>query len=234
MLLAVDPAAAACRQALVLAMDVSGSVDPAEHALQRRGLAWALTDDEVTAAFLAIPAAPVRVYAFEWAGSFDRTDLVGWTEITSAGDLARVADRLVQIPRSGAASGTATGQALLYAGLRLAEQPSCLRHTIDISTDGVRNAGITPALARRAPELAEVVVNGLAIGSGRRPGDETRLTQLDRIVEFLHAEVLQGPGAFVETADDYHDFARAMQRKLLRELMTPVVGRAPGIGLGPG
>lgn len=230
LLLLAAPAAAACRQALVLAIDVSGSVDPHEHALQRQGLARALLDADVQAAFLADPVAPVRLLIFEWAGVYSQAVLAGWTEIVSAADLAATAAALATAPRAGGGQGTATGQAMLYGGARLAEQGDCVRHTLDISTDGERNSGVTPGLARRQPELRGIVVNGLAIGNGRRPLDHQRETQLDRVVRFLHLEVIQGPDAFVEVADDFEDFARAMRRKLIRELKTPVYGAVPADG----
>lgn len=219
------PAEPACRQALVLAVDISGSVDLREHGLQRQGLAAALLDAEVQAAFLELPAAPVRLLVFEWAGSFTQTDLTGWTEVRSAADLAAVARRLASAPRADGSAGTATGQAMLYGAARLAEQAACARLTLDISTDGVRNAGVTPGLVRRQPEMQGVIVNGLAIGTGwpSRAGAET---QLDRILWFLETEVVQGPDAFVEIADGFEDFERAMKLKLIRELTTRIVGQA--------
>lgn len=220
------PAGAACRQALVLAVDISGSVDPREHGLQRRGIADALLDPEVQAAFLDVPEAPVRLLVFEWAGPFVMNDLTGWTEIRSADDLAAVADRLTRVARASGGQGTATGQAMLYGGSRLQEQAECGRLTLDVSTDGLRNAGITPGLALEQPELAGVTVNGLAVGTGW-PGQRARSAQLDRIVRFLFTEVIRGPGAFVEVAEDFDDFARAIRKKLLRELIAQVLGNGP-------
>ena len=86
-------------------------------------------------------------------------------------------------------------------------------------------AGLRPGLVRRQPEMQGVIVNGLAIGTGwpSRAGAET---QLDRILWFLETEVVQGPDAFVEIADGFEDFERAMKLKLIRELTTRIVGQA--------
>ncbi|MBO6855229.1 MAG: DUF1194 domain-containing protein, partial [Marivivens sp.] len=78
--------ASACRLALVLALDVSSSVDAAEDRLQRNGLASALLAPEVQAAFFATPD-PVALYAFEWSGRYDQSVLVSWQMIRTPGDL---------------------------------------------------------------------------------------------------------------------------------------------------
>jgi len=87
-------AQAACRQALALGVDVSGSVDAREYRLQLDGLAAALRDAEVQRAFLAMPQAPVRLLVFEWAGLSDQRRLAGWRDIASAQNLEAVALRL--------------------------------------------------------------------------------------------------------------------------------------------
>jgi hypothetical protein len=89
-------ALAACRQALSLGLDVSGSVDRVEYVQQINGVAAALNDPEVQKAFLSMPDARVRLHVYEWAGSASKRVLIPWQEIASAEDLVSVAERLLQ------------------------------------------------------------------------------------------------------------------------------------------
>ena len=93
------------------------------------------------------------------------------------------------------------------AGGRSPTRGDCERRTLDVSGDGTNNDGIAPELARRDAALAGVTVNGLVIGAN--------VATLGR---YYQQFVIQGPGAFVESAEDYDGFERAMRRKLLREL----------------
>ena len=102
---------------------------------------------------------------------------------------------------------TALGFALLFGGRALAARPDCAQRTLDVSGDGTNNDGVSPELARRDFPLAGITVNGLVIGAN-----------VVTLARYYQQFVIQGPGAFVEVADDYADFERAMRRKLLREL----------------
>ncbi len=232
------PASATCRQALALALDVSGSVDEREHTLEREGLAWALRDPEVQAAFLVAEQPPARLYVFEWAGLFTQAELVPWTEIRSASDLQSVAVLLTSLPRVAGALDTATGQAMLFGAAQLSGQKSCERLTLDIATDGLNNAGVSPSHALRDPSMWNVTVNALAIGD-RLPGQvSSKIEEFEGLVRYLHLEVIHGPDAFVEEAEVFSDFSQAIKRKLLRELSAravawnmPTIDRAlPGGG----
>ena len=102
---------------------------------------------------------------------------------------------------------TALGYALIFGGRALANRGDCEQRTLDVSGDGTNNDGLAPELARRDEGLAGVTVNGLVIGAN--------VATLGR---YYQQFVIQGPGAFVESAQDYAGFERAMRRKLLREL----------------
>ncbi|WP_172293512.1 DUF1194 domain-containing protein [Pseudoruegeria sp. HB172150] len=221
------PVQALCRQALALAVDVSGSVDGFEYRLQRQGLASALVAPEVQAAFLSVPGAPVRLYVYEWAGSDLQRELVGWTEIDSAAALNSVAERLLSAPRSTGPSGTSTGQAMLFGALQLESQRDCGKLVLDIATDGISNAGPEPRQVRMLPEFRDITINGMAIGAGWVNVTPMRGGAMDPLLDFLTGEVIHGPGAFVEVAVDYSDFREAMRRKLLREVMVWIVGDVP-------
>jgi len=216
--------ALACRLALVLALDTSSSVDPAEDRLQRQGLAAALLAPEVRAALFAVPA-PVALHAFEWSGAEEQVTLLDWTLIETEADLAAAAATLGGSVRGRSDLPTALGSALGHAAVTLRQGPDCLLRKIDVSGDGPNNHRFPPASAYAAFDFSDITVNGLVIlGAG---------SEID-VVDYYAREVLHGPGAFLETADGYDDFARAMRRKLERELRPAVVGAAPGARPAPG
>lgn len=196
-----------CRLALALGLDVSSSVDAREYALQTAGLAAALTSEEVRAAFLVAPEAPVSLMIYEWSGWQQQAVRQDWITIAEPQDLDAVAARLAGQERSFEQFPTALGFALLYGTHALAGRADCARRTLDISGDGTNNDGVAPEVARRDYPTEGVTVNGLVIGSN--------VVTLGR---YYQQFVIQGPGAFVEVAQDYEDFERAMRRKLLREL----------------
>ena len=160
-----SPAMSACRQALALGLDVSGSVDTQEYRLQLDGLAGALLRPEVQAAFLALPGTPVRLHVYEWSGLGSQRTLVPWTEINSAQDLQNTASTLATTPRVVSEPPTAIGQAMLSGARRLAQQPDCWRRTLDLSGDGRSNTGLRPRDLKDDPRLGDITINGLVIGS---------------------------------------------------------------------
>ncbi|WP_347312873.1 DUF1194 domain-containing protein [Defluviimonas sp. SAOS-178_SWC] len=216
--LAAGPAAAECRLALVLALDVSASVDEREDALQRKGLARALVAPEVVEAFLADQAAPVWLTVFEWSGPRTSAGLLDWLEIASEEDLVLAAGAIAGSVRSRDDMPTALGYALGYAAGRFRHGPDCDARTVDVSGDGRNNEGFPPASAYEAFPFAGVTVNGLAIAGGEAG-----------VAEYYRREMIRGPGAFVIEAKGFRDYERAMRAKLLRELQGPVIGMlAPG------
>lgn len=213
--LAAPAAAQDCRIALALALDVSSSVDTVEYRLQVDGLAAALRDPEVAAAFLAVPGEVVELAIFEWSGRRQQVVVVDWTTIASADDLFDVAVALERWPRAFLRHATAIGDALVYGANLLADRPDCFERIIDVSGDGETNDGVSPLIAKQSPLFDGVTVNGLVIGITRRI--------LKRHYEIF---VIHGPGAFVEMADDHADFSRAMRRKLVRELQPKAISQA--------
>jgi hypothetical protein len=204
-----------CRLALVLALDVSSSVDATEDRLQREGLARALLSPELAETFLAAPEAPVALLVYEWSGRYRQAIILEWRLIRSAADLATAADVVEKSIRSEDDFPTALGYALGYAAGRFRDGPACWTRMLDVSGDGINNEGFGPALAYANFPFEGIVVNGLVVG-----GDP-------QVLRHYREEVIRGPGAFVEEAADYADYARAMERKLLREVSARAVGRAP-------
>lgn len=209
-------AAEGCRLALVLALDVSSSVDAREDRLQREGLARALVAPAVVRAFLA--GDPVALYAFEWSGSRSHVGLMpGWQIVADEEDLRRIATRIGKSRRSRSNLPTAVGAALGHAADRLRDGPDCRARTVDVAGDGIHNEGFSPELAYRAFPFDGVTVNALIVGGAE---DDAEL------VAWFQAEVLRGFGAFSVYATGYEDYGRAMEMKLLRELELPAVGKA--------
>lgn len=218
-------AAAACRQALAIALDVSGSVDALEYRLQVEGLAAALEHPEVAAALLAMSDAPVRLAVFEWAGLADQRLLLPWAEIDSAAALAAAADRLRRSQRQAGSHTTALGAAMVAGGRMLGEQAACWKRTLDVTGDGKSNDGPRPRDVADAPELAGLTVNALVIGTDAANRVDRGEVGLGELTGYFRAEVIRGADAFVETALGFADFEAAMVRKLLRELEVPVFGQ---------
>jgi hypothetical protein len=207
--------AAACRLALVVALDVSSSVDAVEDALQRRGLAAALRSPQVRAAVFA--GDPIAVAVFEWSGRQNQTVIVDWKMLQTPSDLQSLADEIARSTRRHNAFPTAMGYALGYGANLLARAPSCLFHTIDVAGDGQNNEGFGPQLAYREFAFDYVTVNGLVVETA----DTNTEVSLRR---WYQTEVLHGPGAFVEVAQGYADYEAAMRRKLEREIRPQIVG----------
>jgi len=224
-LLWMTDARAACRQALALGLDVSGSVDPTEYRLQVDGLAGALLRPEVQAAFLALPDAPVRLYVYEWAGRPSQRPLIPWTEIHSAADLANIAATLRATPRIANEPPTAIGQAMLHGASALSTQSDCWRRTLDLSGDGRSNTGPRPRDLKSAPQLAGITINALVIGSAAPGAVDVRQAEAAGLWAYFQVEVIRGPQAFVEIATSFENFEDAMARKLLKELQTLAVSQ---------
>ncbi len=199
--------AAACAAALMLAVDVSGSVDAGGYLLQTEGLAAALADPAVLDTLVA---GSVALAVVQWSGLGRQQLSIPWTTVAETADAARLAAHVRAMPRAFSASNTAVGEGLDFAIARFDTAPACRRRIVDVSGDGAKNAGFTVSRARRRGIAAGIEVNGLAIESMGLS-----------ITQFYRSWVIT-PGGFVETARGHLDFARAMRTKLLRELARPV------------
>lgn len=213
------PAQGACRLALVLALDVSSSVDEAEYALQRVGLASALDAPEIRNAILRGGAGDVALAVYEWSGRFQDKLHLDWTLLRSDADITGAVAVLASMQRSTSDYPTGLGSALGYGAALMARAPRCDRQVIDVSGDGINNQGFGPALAYKHFPFDGVTVNGLVI-----EGHDPQVTQ------YYQREVLYGPGAFLEIAQGFEDFERAMSRKLFREINDLMLGALPPDG----
>ncbi|MDP2087165.1 MAG: DUF1194 domain-containing protein [Gemmobacter sp.] len=206
-----------CALALVLALDVSASVDAAEFRMQLQGTAAALTAPPVVSALLG--QGPVAVAVTLWAGLGEQAQVVGWRLVSTPDDITALAARVAATPRPDWGGRTATGAALAHAAALFAAAPPCARQVIDVSTDDAANEGPDPQAMRLGP----VTVNALAVGGDLPLDHGSRAAEGGALTRWLETRVIRGPGAFVEAADDWRDFGTAMERKLLREVMGQTV-----------
>ncbi|WP_106160173.1 DUF1194 domain-containing protein [Hasllibacter halocynthiae] len=197
--------ARACGTALLLLMDVSGSVDRAEWRLQSEGLAAALEDPAIAEIMTRERNALAVV---QWSGTGLQRVAIPWTVVDGPAALAALAERARTMPRSGALDGTAPAEALAF-GLRLmAGAPECGRRVIDVSGDGTPNGGGDVRPLPREAEAAGITINGLAI-EALGPGLP--------VTNFYRAAIRTRDG-FVMTARGHRDFPAAIRRKILREI----------------
>ncbi|MGX1097011.1 DUF1194 domain-containing protein [Amorphus sp. MBR-141] len=199
--------------ALVLAFDCSYSVDAREYDLQRRGIAKAFLDAEIVTALQAGPNGRIAVTVVQWSADDIQTVAVPWRIVDGPVAAAELADRIGRMPRLAPPGSTSISAAILYSAGLLARTPFAAdRRVIDVATDGINNLGPWLKDARDAALARGITINGLAIED-----------EVDYLRHYLRNRMIGGPGAFVEIADDYDDFERAIRIKLLREIL-PAVG----------
>ena len=222
-ILAASPVQA-CRQALVVGLDVSGSVDSREYQLQRNGLAAALMAPAVQDLIIGAGSAPMEIAVFEWSGPAHQVLIQSWVAIDGVGTLARVAQNLRTQPRVSGSPTTAIGSAMFYGAALLDQRQSCWKRTIDISGDGPANTGPRPQDVTGLP--TDIVVNALVIGAADQSNRDERAADIKELSSYFSAYVIRGSGAFVEVALGFEDYAAAMERKLLRELQALALSAA--------
>lgn len=201
--------ALACETALVLSIDVSGSIDTGDYRLQAEGLAAALSDPGVTEALVR---GQVALAVVQWSGPGQQALTLDWQRMLSPQAVATFAARAAAMPRAFRGSDTAVGQGLSFALSQFAAVPDCKRRVVDISGDGQENAGFTDAEARAEAQAAGVMVNAIAI---EEPGPAFPITSYYRNWVITR-------GGFVVTARGLQDYAETLRLKLLRELADPI------------
>ncbi|MBY0337818.1 MAG: DUF1194 domain-containing protein [Acetobacteraceae bacterium] len=198
---------------LVLAVDASGSISPDEFTLQREGYAEALESPAVLAA-IAARRRGIGVAMIEWGSPGGAATVVDWHRVTDAGSARALGEAILAAPRS-AQSWNAIGDALVHARDLLRAAPfAAPAKVVDVSGDGPDMRGFVPApRARDALVEQGVTINALAIAA---EGTITRFGE--PLAEHYRHGVIGGTGAFVLTAEDRRDLARALRAKLVREI----------------
>jgi len=201
----------ACGMALLLAMDVSGSVDASEYRLQVDGLAAALRDPEVQEALLKHRA---MVSVVQWSGVDEQELSIPWSQLEEPAAIGVFATQVAEMRRAFRLGNTGVGAAISFSTAQFDDVTQCVLWVMDVSGDGDENVGHTVGTARREAMGRGIIINGLAIEA---PGTGRSITNFYR-------NWVVTPGGFVETAENHHDFARAIRYKLLRELVAPIAG----------
>ncbi|MDA9440413.1 hypothetical protein XH98_15050 [Bradyrhizobium sp. CCBAU 51745] len=205
---------------LVIAVDVSYSMDMDELAVQREGYAQAIVSKEFLQALRSGPNGKISVTYFEWSASRDQKIIFPWRVVDGPETADAVANEIMQTPvRRG--SRTSISGAILFAMPLFDQDPQRgLRRVIDISGDGPNNNG-DPVTRVRDEALAKgIVINGLPIMI-KEPSYSTM--DIDNLDWYYEDCVIGGPGSFVVTIKDRDQFKEAIRTKLLLE----VAGRRP-------
>lgn len=195
--------ARACETALLLAIDVSNSIDVAEYRLQTDGLADALRDPEIIDALVQ---GQVALAVVQWSG-VDRQELtIPWERMTSPTDVELFSNRARVMPRAFVMSDTAPAEAITFSISQFDSVRDCRRHIIDVSGDGTANAGADVRRLRTEAERRGITINGIAIESMGLA-----------ITGFFQRAIITRDG-FVITARGYRDYPDAIRTKILREV----------------
>ncbi len=205
---------------LVLAVDVSYSMDPEEQQLQREGYIAALTSREFMQALRGGMHAKVAVTYFEWAGPFDQRIVVPWRLIDGPESADGVANEIARTTYR-RASRTSISSALQFAKpLFDASGFNGIRRVIDVSGDGANNSGQPVVMVRDDVVASGITINGLPILL-KRPNTFTM--DIENLDIYYEDCVIGGPGAFIVPIHNRDQFREAIRTKLVLE----VAGRVP-------
>jgi hypothetical protein len=205
---------------LILAVDVSYSMDMDELAVQREGYAQAIVSKEFLQALKTGPHGKIAVTYFEWAAAGDQKIIIPWRLIDGPETADAVASEIAKTPIR-RASRTSISGAINFAMPLFDENPyHGLRRVIDISGDGPNNNGAPVTAARDAALAKGITINGLPI-MVKEPSYSTM--DIDNLDFYYEDCVIGGPGSFVVSIKDREKFKEAIRTKLLLE----VAGRTP-------
>ena len=208
--------------AIVLAADVSRSIDDGEFALERSGYAEAVQSPKLIDAISAGPQGAVALAYVEWAGADEQKLVVAWTVIHGADDARTFAAALSAAPRS-FVGRTAIGSAIDFAFAQFASTAVATeRLIIDVSGDGTSNQGRLVTAARDAAVGAGATINGLTIFNRRAAAMGGYLALHTNppggLAQYYRDNVIGGKAAFVVPIDDFASFGDALVRKLVNEI----------------
>jgi uncharacterized protein DUF1194 len=204
---------------LILAADVSRSIDDVEFNLQRKGYATALSDPKVLTAIAGGPNQSIAICFVEWSDTLDQKVVVDWTTIRDGEDAAAVGAAMLAAPRSFASRTSISGAIYFSLGQFVGTAPSAERHIIDISGDGTSNAGPPVTEARDQAVAKGITINGLAIiNTQTRPGFTMHTQPPGGLPKYYQENVIGGPGAFLLVVENFETFADALTRKLVSEI----------------
>ena len=193
--------------ALILAIDVSGSVNAERWELQRRGYEAAFNSPEVLQSITSGPHKAIAVTMVEWSGYSHQRQVVEWTVISDPLSAATFASLMAEAPRVYSDWTSISAAVDFVAPLFKRSGVTAGRNVIDVSGDGVNNQGRSINEARDQAVAQGIVINGLPI-----------LSDYDALDGYYEEHVIGGAGAFMEVVKDYSTFSKAVLAKLVREI----------------
>jgi len=204
---------------LVLAADVSRSVDSQKFALQREGYATAFSDPRVLNAIKSGANSRIAVTFVEWSGASSQRVVVDWMIIDGPQTAQQFGDRLLETPRS-FADRTSISAGIDFSVALFAKAPfASKRRTIDVSGDGTNNSGRDVREARDAAVALNITINGLVILSATPlPWNPEHTNPPGGLTKYFRDNVMGGPGAFVVETQDFNSFGQAIISKLIAEI----------------
>ncbi|CAH0268205.1 DUF1194 domain-containing protein [Roseomonas sp. CECT 9278] len=212
---------------LVLAVDVSRSVDAEEMEMQMAGYAAAFRDPRLAEGIAGGPLGAIAVTLFVWSDWNIQHVLVPWMRLDGAASCARFAAAVDGASRETYLYTSISG-AISFAAQQFGTRFSGTRQVVDVSGDGVNNSGPPLAGARDAALAQGIVLNGLAV-LDRTPQPSALLAGIPPVDDYYRDQVIGGPGAFLMVAEGYGAFQGAVRRKIIREIATapgPLLERA--------
>jgi uncharacterized protein DUF1194 len=204
---------------LVLAADVSRSVDQPKFLLQREGYAAAISDSHVIDAIKSGPHQRIALCFVEWSGFGAQKLLIDWSLIDGVDAARKFGDQLLELPRS-FADRTSISGGVEFSAAQIEHAPfEAPRRTIDVSGDGTNNAGRDVKVARDEVLAKGVVINGIVILSDRPvPWNAEHTNPPGGLQKYYQDNVVGGPGSFVMVAESFNSFGRAIIKKLIAEI----------------
>jgi Protein of unknown function (DUF1194) len=204
---------------LVLAADVSRSVDAQKFQLQRAGYAAAIANPRVLDAIRSGRNRRIAVLFMEWSGFGNQQVVIDWTPIDGPKAAQAFGDRLLESPRS-FADRTSISSGIDFAVTQFPRAPFFAdRQTIDVSGDGTNNSGRDVTKARDEALALGITINGLVILSERPlPWNPEHTNPPGGLGNYYRVNVIGGPGAFVLEAKDFNSFGQAIIKKLIAEI----------------
>jgi hypothetical protein len=204
---------------LVLASDVSRSVDTRKFQLQREGYAAALSNPRVIDAIKSGPHGKIAICFVEWSGATSLKLVIDWTVVGDAASARKIGDQMLELPRS-FADRTSISAGLEFSMVQLERAPyQAVRRTIDVAGDGTNNSGRDIVSVRDEILAKGVTINGLVILSETPlPWNPEHTNPAGGLDNYYRNNVTGGPGSFVMVAENHNSFGQAIVKKMIAEI----------------
>ena len=209
---------------LVLAADVSGSMDESKFEFQRSGYAAAFSSPQVIEAIRAGPSGRIAIAFIEWSGILQQKIVIDWTVISNDQTARQFGDRIMEAPRAFASNSTSISAGIDFAMTQLDLAPyEARRRVIDVSGDGDNNSGRDVTAARDEAVAKGVTINGLVILTQTQTRSISEHTNpAGGLANYYRNKVIGGSGAFVRVAENFKSFGNVLIKKLIAEIVQVV------------